>query len=394
MAKKRKLRTSDPDPAKPIEPTQEDQETAELHHPQPQPPQQQQPEPTPQDPNAMSLDEPAQEEQHQQQDPEEKEEDEDKEDDLQKPETLEEDQPHTLEAANHNAEVNGTEEEEENEDRTLDEEPVEKLLEPFTKEQLHSLVKQAIEKARMLKELMPGLTTKVFRTFNASITLDDMLNKETKDGDVVEKVLVYQHANKQISGTLQLKETGCSSAHFTQGEGLSLLTKQIPELGEEGLGQEGLNELERLLLREKLFKFGPLRAIEKFCNRYSRSNFATAIAKNKIFATAVARLLRVVATSKNTPINADLSLPGFQQQQTPATVDWHQQWRDMQTYNEAQFAGLNEQISQIPKNSQVGQTSENISNLKHESSQSQWIFAYFRGNPKDPQWISTYQEAT
>ncbi|KAL2330699.1 hypothetical protein Fmac_018280 [Flemingia macrophylla] len=119
MAKKRKLRTSYPDPAKPIEPTQEDQETAELHHPQPQPPQQQQPEPTPQDPNVMSLDEPAQEEQHQQQDPEEEVGDEDEEDDLQKPETLEEDQPHTLEAANHDAEANGTEEEEENEDPNL-----------------------------------------------------------------------------------------------------------------------------------------------------------------------------------------------------------------------------------------------------------------------------------
>ncbi|KAL2341036.1 hypothetical protein Fmac_008976 [Flemingia macrophylla] len=119
MAKKRKLRTSHPDPAKPIEPTQEDQETAELHHPQPQPPQQQQPEPTPQDPNAVSLDEPVQEEQHQQQDPEEEVEDEDEEDDLQNPETLEEDQPHTLEAANHDAEANDAEEEEENEDPNL-----------------------------------------------------------------------------------------------------------------------------------------------------------------------------------------------------------------------------------------------------------------------------------
>ncbi|KAL2326324.1 hypothetical protein Fmac_025382 [Flemingia macrophylla] len=96
-----------------------DQETTELHHPQPQPPQQQQPEPTPQDPNAMSLDEPAQEEQHQQQDPEEEVEDEDEEDDLQKLETLEEDQPHTLEAANHDAEANVAEEEEENEDPNL-----------------------------------------------------------------------------------------------------------------------------------------------------------------------------------------------------------------------------------------------------------------------------------
>ncbi|EOY12191.1 DNA topoisomerase I alpha isoform 3 [Theobroma cacao] len=48
-----------------------------------------------------------------------------------------------------------------------------------------------------LKELMPGLTAKVFRTYNASITLDEMLNKETKDGDVAEKVVVYQRANKE-----------------------------------------------------------------------------------------------------------------------------------------------------------------------------------------------------
>ncbi|KAL2326407.1 hypothetical protein Fmac_025465 [Flemingia macrophylla] len=68
----------------------------------------------------MSLDEPAQEEQHQQQDPKEEEEDEDEEEDLQKPETLEEDQPHTLKVANQDAEVNGVEEEEENEDPNLD----------------------------------------------------------------------------------------------------------------------------------------------------------------------------------------------------------------------------------------------------------------------------------
>ncbi|XP_019434416.1 PREDICTED: UBP1-associated protein 2B-like isoform X2 [Lupinus angustifolius] len=46
-------------------------------------------------------------------------------------------------------EVNGdnnNEEEEEEEDLDLEDEPVEKLLEPFTKEQLHALVKQAVEK--------------------------------------------------------------------------------------------------------------------------------------------------------------------------------------------------------------------------------------------------------
>ncbi|OIW04165.1 hypothetical protein TanjilG_00725 [Lupinus angustifolius] len=43
-------------------------------------------------------------------------------------------------------EVNGEGNNEEEEDLELEEEPVEKLLEPFTKEQLHALVKQAVEK--------------------------------------------------------------------------------------------------------------------------------------------------------------------------------------------------------------------------------------------------------
>ncbi|KAI7986691.1 DNA topoisomerase 1 [Camellia lanceoleosa] len=55
-----------------------------------------------------------------------------------------------------------------------------------------------------LKELMPGLTAKVFRTYNASITLDDMLNRETKGGDLAEKVVVYQHANKEVKAVYLL----------------------------------------------------------------------------------------------------------------------------------------------------------------------------------------------
>ncbi|CAM0952309.1 unnamed protein product [Alopecurus aequalis] len=50
-----------------------------------------------------------------------------------------------------------------------------------------------------LKELMPGLTAKVFRTYNASITLDDILNKETEDATLLEKITVYQRANKQVA---------------------------------------------------------------------------------------------------------------------------------------------------------------------------------------------------
>ncbi|XP_020164565.1 DNA topoisomerase 1 beta-like [Aegilops tauschii subsp. strangulata] len=50
-----------------------------------------------------------------------------------------------------------------------------------------------------LKDLMPGLTAKVFRTYDASITLDTILNKETTDGTVDEKAKVYQRANKEVA---------------------------------------------------------------------------------------------------------------------------------------------------------------------------------------------------
>ncbi|XP_037474752.1 DNA topoisomerase 1 beta-like [Triticum dicoccoides] len=50
-----------------------------------------------------------------------------------------------------------------------------------------------------LKDLMPGLTAKVFRTYNASITLDKILNEQTKDGSLLEKINVYSRANKQVA---------------------------------------------------------------------------------------------------------------------------------------------------------------------------------------------------
>ncbi|KAM3390362.1 hypothetical protein ACQJBY_012142 [Aegilops geniculata] len=50
-----------------------------------------------------------------------------------------------------------------------------------------------------LKDLMPGLTAKVFRTYNASITLDKILNEQTEDGSLLEKINVYSRANKQVA---------------------------------------------------------------------------------------------------------------------------------------------------------------------------------------------------
>ncbi|KAK4851891.1 hypothetical protein QYF36_019214 [Acer negundo] len=77
-----------------------------------------------------------------------------------------------------------------------------------------------------LKELMPGLTAKVFRTFNASITLDEMLSKGTKQGEVAEKILVYQHANKRVAIICNHQRT-VSKSHGAQ---MSKLTDKIEEL--------------------------------------------------------------------------------------------------------------------------------------------------------------------
>ncbi|VDK48508.1 unnamed protein product [Anisakis simplex] len=51
-----------------------------------------------------------------------------------------------------------------------------------------------------LQSLMPGLTVKVFRTYNASITLQDQLEKLTKEGgSVQENLLSYNRANRQVA---------------------------------------------------------------------------------------------------------------------------------------------------------------------------------------------------
>ncbi|KAL4712816.1 hypothetical protein ACJJTC_011886 [Scirpophaga incertulas] len=51
-----------------------------------------------------------------------------------------------------------------------------------------------------LKDLMPGLTAKVFRTYNASITLQRQLDELT-DGDasIPEKILAYNRANRAVA---------------------------------------------------------------------------------------------------------------------------------------------------------------------------------------------------
>ncbi|PIN13662.1 DNA topoisomerase I [Handroanthus impetiginosus] len=90
-----------------------------------------------------------------------------------------------------------------------------------------------------LKELMPGLTAKVFRTYNASITLDDMLSRETKGGDVAEKVVVYQLANKEVAIICNHQRT-VSKSHSAQ---MLRLNEKIEEL--KGVLEELQTDLAR-----------------------------------------------------------------------------------------------------------------------------------------------------
>ena len=52
-----------------------------------------------------------------------------------------------------------------------------------------------------LKSLMDGLSAKVFRTYNASFTLQQELNKRqfTENEGIEEKVGYYEEANKQVA---------------------------------------------------------------------------------------------------------------------------------------------------------------------------------------------------
>lgn len=93
-----------------------------------------------------------------------------------------------------------------------------------------------------LKELMPGLTAKVFRTYNASITLQRELDMLTDSGaDAADKIIVYQNANKQVA-VICNHQRSVSKTHDVQ---ISRLNNKIDEL--KGV----LDELKTDLARAK-----------------------------------------------------------------------------------------------------------------------------------------------
>ncbi|KAJ7532871.1 hypothetical protein O6H91_13G023500 [Diphasiastrum complanatum] len=79
-----------------------------------------------------------------------------------------------------------------------------------------------------LKEIMPGLTAKVFRTYNASITLDTQL-QDTNGNTLTEKVAAYQGANKEVA-ILCNHQRSVSKSHSAQMERLESKMAELEAL--------------------------------------------------------------------------------------------------------------------------------------------------------------------
>ena len=78
-----------------------------------------------------------------------------------------------------------------------------------------------------LQSIMPGLTAKVFRTYNASETLQEQLPKaedmDKKHLTIAEKVLAYNDANRTVAILCNLQRTVSKA----QEAGLELLDQRL-----------------------------------------------------------------------------------------------------------------------------------------------------------------------
>lgn len=67
---------------------------------------------------------------------------------------------------------------------------------------------------------MPGLTAKVFRTYNASYTMATLLKNMNPEGSIAEKVKAYNDANRKVAILCNHKRT-VAAGHAGQMEKLS-----------------------------------------------------------------------------------------------------------------------------------------------------------------------------
>lgn len=222
MAKKRKLRSSDPEPTKQAEPEPQQEEVAEE-------------EPTTQEEEITPIEEDQpQNEGEGEEEPEEEVAEEEEDDQQGEDETLENQQQQDGGEASNNAavseqtvtvEANGGGENnngEEEEDLELEDEPVEKLLEPFTKEQLHALVKQAVEKypdlsenVRQLADVDPAHRKIFVHGLGWDATAETLTTTFSKYGEIEDCKAVTDKASGKSKGyafILFKHRTGCRRA--------------------------------------------------------------------------------------------------------------------------------------------------------------------------------------
>lgn len=67
---------------------------------------------------------------------------------------------------------------------------------------------------------MPGLTAKVFRTYNASFTMSELLKDLKAAGTIPEKIKAYNDANRRVAILCNHKRT-VGAAHANQMEKMS-----------------------------------------------------------------------------------------------------------------------------------------------------------------------------
>ena len=102
-----------------------------------------------------------------------------------------------------------------------------------------------------LQTLMPGLTIKVFRTYNASITLDRLLKDTNNMDTTLQKKATYDAANKEVA-ILCNHQKGVSKAHDAQMDKLNEkkkgLAKQITEMKKK---KDEKNQKKKLAARKE-----------------------------------------------------------------------------------------------------------------------------------------------
>ncbi len=81
---------------------------------------------------------------------------------------------------------------------------------------------------------MPGLTAKVFRTYNASYTMSTLLKDMKSTGAVAEKIKDYNDANRKVAILCNHKRT-VAAGHEGQMEKLSDRVRVINQNGVRGV---------------------------------------------------------------------------------------------------------------------------------------------------------------